>query len=167
MHASGDLLVVASYRDPRDVCLSLIDAGTRARAKSVKPFSTIVDLPSAIKGLKNQILKFRKWASIRGALRLEYELVAFAPDKAMDLIEQRINLKYDKAAAMKHAFEVAFTQKNKAQPKRHQSELDEDQQQQLTAAFEPFISSVFENADERWFSDYREKVLSQDISSER
>src|SRR4029077_18506857 len=31
--ACGELQIVASYRDPRDICLSLLDAGSRARSR--------------------------------------------------------------------------------------------------------------------------------------
>ena len=158
--ALGELQVIASYRDPRDVCLSLLGAGARARARMSKPFSMIVDLQTAIEALQGHLLNFRRWASLRGALRIEYETVAFAPDAALEVLRQRFGFDYDKDAAKKHAFEDAFTQKNKAQRRRYESELTERQAQQVATAFQSFISGVYESDGERWLSEYREQALS-------
>jgi hypothetical protein len=39
--------VVVSYRDPRDICLAMLDAGSAARTAGVKEFSEITDLAVA------------------------------------------------------------------------------------------------------------------------
>jgi len=55
--------IIASYRDPRDICLSLIDAGAVSRAKGVKEFSEVTDIATAVPRVLEQIVKFRKCAS--------------------------------------------------------------------------------------------------------
>jgi hypothetical protein len=155
----GALQVIASYRDPRDICLSLCDAGERSRARNIKAFSKIDSLARAIKGVQRQFVRFRKWAALQGTLRLDYACVAFNPDEAMERIARKLGIAYDAAAARKHAFEDAITQKNKAIPRRHEAELDEEQQVALTRIFSEELKGAFELRDESWFQEYREALL--------
>jgi len=161
LEAARKLQVIASYRDPRDICLALMDAGAKSREKGHRAFLMVEDMASAIAKVKQQIPKFRKWASISGALRLDYETVAFAPDEAIAAIEQRIGIVCDRESAKKHAFEGAFTQKNKAKQRRHESELTAAQNAELLEIFGPFIRSVCENGDEEWFAEHRRKMLAR------
>ncbi|HVU22399.1 MAG TPA: hypothetical protein VHE09_16835, partial [Rhizomicrobium sp.] len=69
LQARGDLQVIASYRDPRDVCLSLLDAGERSRTLERGGFGKFETLDEAAKFVKGRTARFRKWASLRGTLR--------------------------------------------------------------------------------------------------
>jgi hypothetical protein len=155
------LQVIASYRDPRDICLSLIDAGTRSRAHGVKEFSEIRDIESAVPVVLEQIVKFRKWASVRDTLRLDYDEVAFAPDRAIDRIERRLGIACDREKAKQYAFEEAFTQKNKAQRYRALTELSDEQNAELMEAFAEFIWNVCEACDEIWYERFRAQLLAR------
>src|ERR1044072_2240512 len=53
------LRIMASYRDPRDICLSLIDAAVKSRAQGKKEFSEVTDLESAPPRALGEILKVR------------------------------------------------------------------------------------------------------------
>jgi hypothetical protein len=163
LQAARKLQVIASYRDPRDISLSLVDAGDRARQKGKRAkrggFSKIDGLPSATRQVKKASQNFRKWGALRETLRLYYDTVAFSPDKAIDEIERVLNVKSDRAAVMKHAFQKASTHKNKATRHRYITELDEPGQQQMLEIFGTFIQRVCEQNDDRWFSEYREELL--------
>jgi hypothetical protein len=150
--------IVASYRDPRDICLSLIDAGHRSRAEGKKEFSEVNDLETAIPRVSEQIVKFNKWAAIKGTLRLDYDLVAFSPDAAIDRIEQSLGFVCDRARAKEHAFEQAFTQMNKGQRSRAREEMSEEQYAELTRTFSSFISNVCEGDGEAWLGGLRERI---------
>lgn len=80
--AEGKLRAVASYRDPRDICLSLLDAGAYGRKTGMKDFAGIATLDDAADYVERRILAFEKWAALEGTLMLDYETVAFAPHKA-------------------------------------------------------------------------------------
>ncbi len=68
LQRSGKLRIIASYRDPRDLCLSLLDAGEKARQRGEYTFSPITGMDVAIKHAGDHIEKFRRWASVqRGA----------------------------------------------------------------------------------------------------
>ena len=111
--------------------------------------------------VQRQLLKFQKWASIRGALRLDYEVVAFSPDRAIDAIERAIGIQCDRSYAKRHAFDNAFTQKNKAVMRRHAKELSEQQAQELLSVFSEFIQAVCTKNDDLWFSAFREEFLAK------
>jgi hypothetical protein len=156
LQRSGRVHVIASYRDPRDVCLSLLDAGARAVAGGHPGFSRFVDMETAVADVQAQTEKFRRWASVRGALRLEYEMVAFSPDAAIDRIERHLELVCDRAAARRHAFEQAFTQQNKMKRRRFEDELNEEERRRLTEIFGEFLREAGNDA---WFTSYREHLL--------
>jgi hypothetical protein len=160
LQAARKLQVVASYRDPRDMCLSLVDAGARAREAGREGFSNIHDLRRAAKLIEAAIPKFRKWGALRGTLRLYYDTVAYDPDEAIDRIERVLGVVADRDAVKKHAFEKSFTQKNKATRNRYEDELNERQKQEMLERFGVFITEVCERNDEEWFSSFRAQMLS-------
>ena len=159
LHERGDIRVVASYRDPRDICLSLLDAGTQAREMGYRAFARITDMEAAITNVGEQIEKFRRWASVRGALRLDYETVAFSPDTAIDRLEQYLGVTCDRDAAKRHAFEQAFTQQNKMKRRRFEDELAEAEKQHLSQVFDNFLRGVWESDNDAWFKPYRDHML--------
>jgi hypothetical protein len=151
--------IIASYRDPREICLSLADAGAHARAHNRTAFSEFTDIHSAVPGVLRQIGKFRRWGAVRGALRLDYDLVAFSTDEAIDRIEERLGIVCDRAYANRYAFNEAFTQKNKAKRHRAKEDLGEEDYAALTATFADFIQNVCEHQNDSWFANAREEIL--------
>jgi len=161
MEKKGRLRVIASYRDPREICLSLIDAGVVSRAAGKKEFSEVRDLDSAIPRVSEQIVKFRKWAALHNTLRLDYDTVAFDTDEAIDRIEQSLGIVGNRDQAKQHAFAGAFTQKNRAQRHRARKELTPEQDAKLRKAFAAFLENVYEKNDDGWFSSQRETILTK------
>ena len=155
------LQVVASYRDPRDICLSLVDHGERSRDAGKESFAHIGDLEHAAGLVDKAIPKFRKWASLKGALRLYFETVAFAPDDAISTVERALGVTCDHDEVKRHAFEDAFTQTNKAQKTRFEEEMDVSDQNELGEHFAEFIERVCKQNDPKWFSDYRDQLLAR------
>jgi hypothetical protein len=160
------LQIIASYRDPRDMCLSLVDAGTRARQKGKRAFAKIDDLPKAALQVERAIRNFRRWGAVQGTLRLYYPTVAFSPDVAIDAVESVLSLTANREEVMKHAFETAFTQKNKAKPNRYPDELSENEHREMLETFGSFIKSVCERNDETWFRELRQELLRRIQSSD-
>jgi hypothetical protein len=159
MQAQRKLQVVASYRDPRDICISLLDHGKRSRKEGKDSFAHIHDLNRAAVLVSKAIPKFQKWASLKGSLRLYFETVAFSPDDAIAAIETSLGVSTNHDAVKRHAFEDSFTQKNKAQKSRFEEELDSSQKKELQERFGEFIERVCGRNDEHWFSTYRERML--------
>jgi glucuronate isomerase len=137
--AEGALRVIASYRDPRDVCLSLLDAGAKSRAAGVKDFAGIVTLDDAADYVERRLAVFARWAALNGTIALDYETVAFTPHDAIDAVEAALGIVSDREAVLRHAFGEAKTLKNKARPARHRDELSAEDHARLTARFGDFI----------------------------
>ena len=159
LQAQRKLQVIASYRDPRDICLSLVDHGKRSRNLGKEAFAHIGDLDRAAGLVEKAIPKFRKWASLQGSLRVYFDTVAFTPDDAIASIEKTLGVSADHDAVKQHAFEDAFTQKNKAQKSRFATEMNADEQAALESRFSEFIERVCRQNDPQWFSGYREQML--------
>lgn len=160
LNAHRKLQVVTSYRDPRDVSLSLLDAGARARSKGLQGFSNIHDLDDAADLVEKAIRKFRKWSSLQGALRLYYGTFVNTPDDAINAIETALGVLSDHSAVIKHAFEDAFTQKNKAKKNRFEDEMTEAVKAEMHARFEVFIEKVCKDNAEDWFASCRAEMSS-------
>ena len=153
------LQAIVSYRDPRDMCLSLIDHGKDSRAAGRRGFARIHDLDDAARIVKTAIAKFAKWGSLEGTLRLYFETVAFAPDDAIDAIERTLGVACDHEEAKRHAFEDAFTQRNKARRNRYLDEMDEDQKARMLETFRPFIERVCHGSGDEWYREFRGGIL--------
>lgn len=156
--------VVVSYRDPRDICLSLVDAGATARATGRKEFSEIVDIASAVPRVLEQIEKFVKWAAVRDALLLDYDTVGFEPDTAIDRIEACLGIQSDRERAKRHAFEEAFTQKNKGQRSRFREELTPEQNAGLAKAFATLIAHFSEGDPAAWLAEQRADIFEREAA---
>jgi hypothetical protein len=158
--AKGEVLIVASYRDPRDITLSLVDASEKARDVGAAAFANVHGMEHAAKKVRRRINDFRIWASLTNAVRIDYEDVAFDPGKAIGALERALGLVCNREEVMHYAFEEAMTLKNKAKSHRHESELDAGQKEALNNRFRNFLRNVFEERDEKWFEKTREKMLS-------
>ncbi len=158
--------VLASYRDPRDLCLSLVDHGARSREAGRHAFARIRDLDDAERTVSRAIWKFAKWGALEGTLRLYFESVAFEPDKVIEDIERALGVKCDPEAAKKHAFEDAFTQRNKAKRNRYLDEMDEGQKARMLEAFRPFIERVCNGSGDEWYREFRGNILAGKSSPE-
>jgi len=154
------LQVVASYRDPRDICLSAMDAGEKSRAKSVrKAFSSIDRLETAARKVTRRVADFRQWAALQGTLRLYYETVAFRPDEAISAIETVLGIKCDHEHVKRSVFEDANLFKNKAKSQRHLEDMDDLRRKELTQFFRKFIRRACEKDDQEWYDKHRRKIL--------
>ena len=152
------LQVVASYRDPREMCLSLLDASARARKKGNFTFGGKSDLRQVAQSVERRIRDFREWGALKGTLRLDYDTAAFLPHDAMERIEAKLGIAADRAAVKNYVFNEAFTQKNKARQGRYR-ELSAADNAELLARFDEFIRRVCGLDDQGWFDECRAGLL--------
>ncbi len=169
LHASGQVRIIASYRDPRDICLALREAGAAAikDGAALNPFGVISDLAKARRHVAQRLEQFRKWAAIPGALRLDYDVVAFSPDQAMDAIEGVLGIKSNRKRAKRWAFEQAHTLKRTAKRHRYLEELNEQEKAEMLEVFGEFIQRVCEENDQTWFDECRQRMLENPLQSSR
>ncbi len=151
--------VQVNLRDPREICLSLMDAGTKAREKGRPAFSEIHTLDEAADNVNKQFEACRRWAAIAGALHLLYNDVAYEPASAVARICEQFGFAMLNAAELKavfdHVFDAAFTQKNKAVKDRYRTDLTPAQNEALLDRLtdgRDYIARVFEQRDFGWFA---------------
>jgi DNA-binding MarR family transcriptional regulator len=157
LQRQGLVKVSATYRDPRDVCLSLLDAGVEARALGTKEFSEFTNLKIAVRIVGRKLAAFRRWGALRGTLRLNYDTFAFSPDEVMDDIERFLGITCDREKAKAYAFGEAFTQRNKGKRHRAIEELGPDEYAALTNTFSEFLQMGNE---ESWYAELRQQIRS-------
>src|SRR5262249_15016403 len=153
LQASGQVQIIASYRDPRDVCLSMVDAGQIAREKNRREFAEYTDLNSTLRQIEKQTVIFRKWGAIPGTVRLDYETLAFEPEATMTMLDNVLGIASDHAKAQHYAFNRAFTQKNRAVTNRRATDLSPEEDARLVRIFGTFIENVVEHPSDTWFAE--------------
>jgi hypothetical protein len=159
LQARGELQIVASYRDPREICLSLMDAAEKARKNNTDAFQEIGPMRRAQRNVHRRIKQFRKWAAVKGAVRIGYDMVAFQPDEAISRLGKILALTCDHEAVKHYAFHEVPTQKNKAVQARHRDELSDEENTEMLRRFGEFIERICEQDDQSWFDDCRRKML--------
>ncbi|MEM7742444.1 MAG: hypothetical protein AAF409_01930 [Pseudomonadota bacterium] len=137
----GLLRVQAVCRDPRDVALSMRDAGRRDDAwGQVAPGQPIGDVEEVRVRLANQVHRFERWATMPGCLTLSYDEVAFATSRAARRIALHMGLP---PAPRRDAWSAKsrFSQLNRGVPRRHVREMSAEQAADWYAEFGAFIDS--------------------------
>jgi len=165
--AAGRLKVHAAYRDPREICLSLVDAGSQAREKGRQAFADVETLEQASENVSRQITTFLRWASVRDALHLNYRTVAFDMENAVATMAAHLGLPADPPAVCGAVLGSAFTQKNKAVPDRYKDELTVRQNEELYNVFKGFIDNACVRRNEAWFANRRERIMGVASSKRR
>lgn len=80
--AAGRIKACASFRDPRDTALALLDAGARDRAAGKDSFfACLTGMEDAIRVLSNQLPKTLAWLDHPGVMPVPQKLVAAHPQK--------------------------------------------------------------------------------------
>lgn len=166
--ALGTMKVHVNFRDPREVCLSLVDAGAKAREKQRKAFSEIADLSDAAKAVSRQLNICRRWGSIEGALPLFYNQVAFDTRAAVERMCVDFGFEmFDDAdcrAVIEPVFGETFTQRNKAVKDRYKDDLTVRENEtllELIPGIRPFINKVCEQSDYSWFAATRKSSVEE------
>jgi len=134
----GQLKVHIAMRDPRDVCLSLLDAGNAARKKDRPAFSEIYSIEDAVKSVQNQLPRLRFWSSLSDVLPIWYEKAAFDQEAVIENIEKNLNLNIDSQKVQIHVNQ-AFTQLNKGQPSRYASEMSQEVSDYITSVLSEYF----------------------------
>jgi hypothetical protein len=138
----GRAAVIVNHRDPRDVCLSLCDAGRLARERGQSAFAEFVTLEDAAARVKNYIEDLDHWRGLPQLLELRYEVCAFSMNDAIAAIQAHLGLWGPAWLVRLYAGRVAFTHRNRAVPERHVAELTEPVRRSLDQAFAPYLDTM-------------------------
>lgn len=128
-----------NHRDPRDICLSLLDAGRLARSRGERAFAEFVTLEDAAAGVRRYLGEHAAWAALPRTLALDYAICAFRMPEAVEAIKAELGIACPNWLVRLWVQRFAFTYRNKAVPARHVSELTPEQSAWLAREFAPWL----------------------------
>ncbi len=120
---SNRAMAHATFRDPRDMALSMIDHGNRNREQGKLPFTEITDLGAARANINSQIDSLTQWLVRPHCLPLFFDDLAFDTDATTRQIMAHLHLEIDPKRVASFVKNRRFTQKNKGIRKRFRSEM--------------------------------------------
>jgi hypothetical protein len=131
-----------NHRDPRDICLSLLDAGTRARNLGDLPFSEYADINETIISVKRYIDKLKNWDLLKNKIDIRYESCAFDINTSINQIKDDLKINCMNFLVRTYINNFAFTQKNKGIPKRFLNEMDDNSIKYLNDIFSSYLDRM-------------------------
>ena len=98
--AAGNILASASIRDPREIALSMIDHGARARRWGIKHFTEFGEASDTLNALDIQIGLFESWAAIHSVRIFRYNDICYDSDAVVAGIAEQIGAEVDPQAVL-------------------------------------------------------------------
>ncbi len=92
---SGAVLANASIRDPREIALSMLDHGKRARRWKLAPFVEFQNLDDTLASIDNQIGYFNAWAEIPKVEVFLYNEICFDSRSVVERLASHIGVAID------------------------------------------------------------------------
>ncbi len=139
MIKNGRAIASAAYRDPRDMALSMLDHGIKARRMGVLPFAEMVTLDDALHGIRGQVADLAQWLALPETLALNFEDIAFDTGKVATRILAHLGIDGNPAKLATQA-KTCFTQFNKGIPARHKAEMSTKDSARIAREFAPLIT---------------------------
>lgn len=133
----------AVYRDPRDIALSLLDAGNHAREKGYQAFSDINSLDDTVKRIHRQIKIFEQWVNIKNIKSINYQTFTNDPIKLANLISEQTGFLHYNIKDANDVKKSRFIQLNKGKQNRHETEMSLGQKKVFQEHFQDFYKTFF------------------------
>lgn len=133
----------AIYRDPRDIALSMLDHGARARAKGKPAFSEYHVIEDTIEPIKHQTNTLLAWLSLPNVRPLFYDDLAFDTQTTAALIADELGLDAQ-ADVIQEVMTNRFTQLNVGIKDRHLLEMDGATSARFKRIFAPLYDHLIE-----------------------
>ena len=145
MMQSGEAVAHACYRDPRDMALSMLDHGERARQAGNEAFSELTSLPQALENIRHQHNSLTAWLRLPGTLPLYFEDIAFDTVATARRILKQLKLNLDPEVLADVVTTQRFTQKNKALRLRFPEEMSEIDSASIATEYTPLLERFIKN----------------------
>jgi len=143
--AEGKAEVFVSYRDLRDVALSLLDHGARSRAKGIKDFAQFHELADTLEDIKAQIQRLEGWVKSCKPLLLSYDEICFDTPSTISRIAERLGVSVDIEAIFAE-FDLnkdLIGQFNKGERRRFEREMDSETSALFIETFVRYYRTYF------------------------
>ena len=141
----GKAIAHACYRDPRDMALSMLDHGARARASDKTAFAEIETLEDAKSGIRNQCDSLTAWLRLPNVMPLSFEDIAFDIHKTVQRILNQIGVSGNPEKIVNKVLDGRFTQLNKGIRQRYKTEMTAHDSEKITTEFAPLLHRLIDN----------------------
>jgi hypothetical protein len=141
---NGQAIAHACYRDPRDMALSMLDHGKRARANGKSAFAEIETLEDAKNGIRNQCDSLTAWLRLPNVLPLDFEDIAFDMQTTAQRILNQLAITGNPEKIVNAVLDGRFTQFNKGIPHRYKTEMSQQDDRKFAREFAPLLSRLID-----------------------
>lgn len=141
MLENNEAFAHATFRDPREIALSMVDHGIKSRNKGSGPFREYETVQDASEDIKHQTNSLLAWLSLPNVRPLYYDDVAFDMARTTDRIANDLGVSADSGQVMDMASNQRFTQRNKAKPARFKKEMSD----QTSNDFKTVFAAMFDH----------------------
>ncbi len=140
------------FRDPRDMALSLLDAGATARKHGDKVFSEIHTLEDAMAVIARQLPAIRSWLDLPNIRPIYYDDLAFHTIETVRMIATQVGVTINPERVRRAidwrdgrrswGFLKPYTQFNKGLKDRYKTELNPAQIEQVSVKFADLLEII-------------------------
>lgn len=133
----GQAYASATYRDPRDIAVSLVDHGAHSREKGNADFSNFIRPIDALAEMKNQLNRLNPWLNLSRYRPFSYDLIKNNPEAVVGAILQQIGLHGIETADVLSPFQdrTKIIHYNVGKTGRYLEHFTEDESQQFENEF--------------------------------
>lgn len=141
---SGAAIAHATYRDPRDMALSMVDHGAKSRAQGRLEFTEFETARDTIDELRHQSNSLLAWLSLPGVKPLFFDDLAFDTYRAATHIIDDLDVDVRVPDVIDMAVNQRGTQKNIGIKDRYRSEMTPELSAEFETVFAPLYSKLIE-----------------------
>ena len=143
--AEGTAHVFVSYRDLRDVALSLLDHGARSRANGIKDFSQFYEVTDTLEDIRVQVRRFENWVRSCNPLLLPYDEICFNTRSIISRIAERLEVLVNADLIFNefHSNRASIGQFNKGERRRFEHEMDPNLGKLVVNSFSAYYDVYF------------------------
>lgn len=145
MLREGRAMGHATFRDPREIALSLVDHGRESQERGHDPvrFRDLKDATDSLDLIERQLAIFDRWETLPDIETWYYDDFAFNPNLAFDKLARQTGLKPLSSAERASFDGAAGTKFNKAVLHRWKSELTPEESGEFKAQFSDFYKRLW------------------------
>jgi len=144
---SGEALAHATFRDPRDIALSMVDHGVKSRRQGKAEFTEFNAPEDTIDELRHQSNSLLAWLSLPNVKPLYYDDLAFDMGATAARIADDLGVRVDADKVVSLALHERGTQKNVGRKARHLSEMSPIMNDRFRTIFSPMFDRLISNHD--------------------
>ncbi|WP_081193750.1 hypothetical protein [Halomonas sp. BC1] len=138
----GKAFASATFRDPRDIAVSLVDHGERSRQKGIADFANFIQPIDALTEIKHQINRLDSWVKLDGCQSFSYELIRSKPEDVVSVLLNQLEFFDIKVSEVLAPFKdpANIIHYNVGGSGRHKDQMSTEEIEKFASEFESFIA---------------------------